>query len=122
MTHPHTPHRSISRLASVKHALRGFKVLWAQPNARIHCAVAVLVMTLGWLLNISSIEWLAVIVAITIVIATEALNTAIELIVDLVSPQWQPLARDVKDVAAAAVLITSLGAAAIGFWVFVPYF
>ena len=97
-------------------------MLWAQPNARIQCAVAVLVMTLGWLLNISSIEWLAVIVAITIVIATEALNTAIELIVDLVSPQWQPLARDVKDVAAAAVLITSLGAAAIGFWVFVPYF
>jgi diacylglycerol kinase (ATP) len=95
--------------------------LISQPNARIHFVVAVLVIALGWALRISSPEWLAVILAIVLVISAEAINTAIELMVDLVSPQWQPLARDIKDVAAAAVLISSIGAAVIGWLVFVPY-
>ena len=96
-------------------------MLLSQPNARIHLVAAILVMALGWKLTITRAEWLAVTLAMALVITAEALNTAIEYAVDLVSPQWQPLARDIKDVAAAAVLVSSLGATAVGLLVFIPY-
>jgi diacylglycerol kinase len=54
------------------------------------------------------------------VLGAEALNTAIEFVVDLVSPQWHPLARDAKDVAAAAVLLASATALGVGLLVFIP--
>jgi diacylglycerol kinase (ATP) len=54
------------------------------------------------------------------VLGAEALNTAIEFVVDLVSPQWHPLARDAKDVAAAAVLLASAAALGVGLLVFIP--
>ena len=97
-------------------------MLLSQPNARIHIAVAILVVFWGWKFSISRLEWLSVVLAIALVITAEALNTAIELVVNLLSPQWQPLARDIKDVAAAAVLISSLGAAVVGWLVFAPHF
>lgn len=121
MIQPQQPHRSPSRLASVLNAARGLGVLLSQPNARIHLVAAILVMALGWKLAITRAEWLAVTLAMALVITAEALNTAIEYAVDLVSPQWQPLARDIKDVAAAAVLVSSLGATAVGLLVFIPY-
>lgn len=111
-------HRSPSRLASVQNALRGLRVLLSQPNARIHMWVSAVVIALGYKLAITPTQWLAVTLAIALVITAEAFNTAIEYAVDLVSPQWQPLARDIKDVAAAAVLISSLGAAMVGLLVF----
>lgn len=113
--------RSTSRLASFGHALRGLAVFARQPNARIHIAAAVLVSALCWWLQIDVLEWLFIILAIAVVLAAEALNTALECVVDLASPEWHPLARDAKDVAAAAVLICSIGAAIIGVMVLVPY-
>jgi diacylglycerol kinase (ATP) len=95
-------------------------VLLRQPNARIHAVAAVAVVALGWRLQISVNEWLAVVLAVVLVVAAEALNTALELVVDLVSPQWHALARDAKDVAAAAVLVCSVGAAVVGVLVFGP--
>lgn len=121
MNQPEQPQRSPSRLASVQNAVRGVGVLLSQPNARIQGAVALIVVALGWKLDISSHEWLAVILSIVWVLSAEAINTAIELMVDWVSPQWHPLARDIKDVAAAAVLISSLGAAVVGGLVFLPH-
>jgi diacylglycerol kinase (ATP) len=121
MIPPQQPHRSPSRLASALNAARGLRVLLSQPNARIHLVAAILVIALGWKLAITRSEWLAVTLAMALVITAEALNTAIEYAVDLVSPQWQPLARDIKDVAAAAVLVSSLGATAVGLLVFIPY-
>ena len=59
--------------------------------------------------------------AIALVMGAEALNTALEYVVDLASPEWHALARDAKDVAAAAVLVCSTGAAVVGLVVFVPY-
>jgi len=112
--------RSVSRLASVGHALRGLKVLLRQPNARIHTAAAGVVIALGCWLDLSENEWLAVILAMGGVIGAEALNTALELAVDLVQPEWHALARDAKDVAATGVLIFSLAAAAVGALVFAP--
>lgn len=93
----------------------------SQPNARIHVVAAFIVVVLGWRLQVSRGEWLALVLAMGLVMAAEALNTALELVVDLASPEWHPLARDAKDVAAAAVLITSASAAVVGLLVFVPH-
>lgn len=118
---PQQPVRSPSRLASLRHAIRGLRVLLSQPNARIQCVAALVAVALGWQLSISPAEWLSVVLSIALVISAEALNTALEHAVDLVSPQWQPLARDAKDVAAAAVFISSVGAAVVGWLVFSPH-
>ena len=118
---PERPARAASRLASFGHALRGLRVFVSQPNARIHCAAAALVVALASWLQVSAMEWVALVLAIALVMGAEALNTALEYVVDLASPQWHALARDAKDVAAAAVLVCSIGAAVVGLLVFWPY-
>jgi len=112
--------RSISRLASFGHALRGLRVLLRQPNARIHAVVACSVVALGIWLQISASDWLAVVLAMGLVMGAEALNTALEFAVDLAQPEWHALARDAKDVAAAGVLVCSLASAVVGWMVFGP--
>ena len=103
------------------HALRGLRLFLAQPNARIEAAIGLLTVSLGAYLGISAAQWLAVLLAMALVLCCEALNTALELAVDLASPQWQALARDAKDVAAAAVLMACIAAAIVGLLVFAPY-
>ncbi len=93
----------------------------SQPNARIHCAMAIMATALGLWLNISRLEWSAIAIAIGLVMCAEAMNTALEHAVDLASPQWHAMARDAKDVAAAAVLIASVAALAVGLLVFSPH-
>ena len=112
--------RAVSRVASFGHALRGLGVLLRQPNAQIHVAVALGVTALGLALRVSALEWCALTLAMALVLGAEALNTAIELVVDMAQPEWHALARDAKDVAAAAVLVCSLGAAVVGLWVLGP--
>jgi len=112
--------RSISRLASFGHALRGLRVLLRQPNARIHAVVACGVVALGIWLQISASDWLGVVLAMGLVMGAEALNTALEFAVDLAQPEWHALARDAKDVAAAGVLVCSLASAVVGWMVFGP--
>jgi len=111
-----------SRLRSFGHAFRGLKVLLqTQPNARIHAAATILVLAAGALLRISPVEWALIAIAIAGVWTAEAFNTAIEFLVDLVSPAPHPLAGKAKDVAAGAVLIAAIGSAVIGGFVFGPY-
>jgi len=117
---PKRPARAATRLASFGHALRGLRLFVSQPNARIHGVAACVVVGLGWWLGVSRLEWVALTLAIALVMGAEALNTALEYVVDLASPEWHPLARDAKDVAAGAVLICSLGAAVVGLLVFLP--
>ncbi|MEY5099030.1 MAG: hypothetical protein RJA36_1749 [Pseudomonadota bacterium] len=113
--------RAVSRLASFGHALRGIRVLLAgQPNARLHLLAAVVVVALGAWLRIDALEWALLSAVIGLVLCAEALNTGIEIVVDLVSPEWHRLARDAKDVAAAGVLLASLGALGTGAWIFLP--
>lgn len=112
--------RAVSRLASFGHAVRGVGVLLRQPNARIHAVAALGVTVLGLALKVSALEWCALALAMALVLGAEAINTAIELVVDLVQPEWHAMARDAKDVAAAAVLVCSLGAAVVGLWVLGP--
>ena len=110
------------RLRSFGHAFRGLKVLLqTQPNARIHAVATVLVVAAGVLLRISPAEWALIVLAIAGVWTAEALNTAIEFLVDLVSPDPHPLAGKAKDIAAGAVLIAAIGSAVIGGFVFGPH-
>lgn len=103
-----------------------FKGIWwffsSQVNARIHLLAVVLLVALGTWMHISATEWAILFVCMGIVITTEALNTAIEWIIDLVSPEYHPLAGKVKDVSAGAVLLSVLFCAAAWAFIFIPKF
>jgi diacylglycerol kinase (ATP) len=91
-------------------------------NAWIHAFAFACAAFLGFYLQITNSEWALIVLAGAFVLASEAFNTAIEIDMDLTSPEFHPYARDTKDVAAGAVLIASIVAAIIGAIVFVPYF
>ena len=113
----------------LKKQLRSFRYAWQgirgcvgrEQNLSFHLIVTVAVMTLGFGLGITRGEWVAVCLCIGLVISAELFNTAIERLVDLVSPQRHPLAGQVKDIAAGAVLVCALAAIAAGLIIFVPY-
>ncbi len=109
------------RAASFGHAFRGLGDLFAtQVHARIHAVAGGVAVGLGFYLKISPGEWCLVVLSIAAVLAAEAMNTAIEYWTDLVSPEHHPLAGKAKDVAAAAVLLTAIGAAIVGGIIFLP--
>lgn len=104
-----------SRVRSVGHALRGLRTLVAtQANARVHLLATLLVAVIGVWLELGPYDWCWLAVAFVLVWTSEALNTAIEFLTDLASPDIHPLARQAKDVAAGGVLIAVVGAMAIG--------
>ncbi|MBK8562959.1 MAG: diacylglycerol kinase family protein [Saprospiraceae bacterium] len=109
------------RLNSFRYAFAGIADLVAsQPNAKLHLAAAAVAIGAGFYFKIDRMEWCLVAMAIASVLAAEAFNTAIEHLTDLASPDHHPLAGKAKDVAAAAVLLTAIGAAAVGCIVFLP--
>jgi diacylglycerol kinase (ATP) len=111
----------VARMRSFNHAFRGIGIIFrTQHNAWIHGVVAVIVVILGIWLDIASVEWAVIVLAITAVVAAEGFNTAFEIDIDLTSPNEHPFARDTKDVAAGAVLLTVLGAAIVGILIFLP--
>ena len=118
---PGKPFRLKDRAKSFGFAFRG--IAWAfktQHNIWIHAAVAVAVIALGFWLHLSRTEWLLVVLSIGFVIAAELFNSAVELLVDLVSPEHNPKAGLVKDIAAGAVLVSAIAAALTGLVIFVP--
>jgi diacylglycerol kinase (ATP) len=111
-----------SRVESFRCAFRGVvTLLVSQHNARIHLLATVCACGLGLWVGISRLEWLAIAVAVAMVWTAEALNTAFEFLCDVASPEFHPLVQKAKDVAAAAVLLSAAGAAAIGLVVFLPH-
>jgi len=103
-------------------AIRGISVLLrTQANARIHMAAALGVALAAAFFHITRMEWCAVVAAIGLVWTAEALNTAVETVVDLVSPDIHPLAGRAKDIAAGAVLMAAIAAVIIGVLVFAPH-
>lgn len=108
-------------LRSFGYALEGiFHVLRTQRNMKVHLAATLLVAAVGLFLRLSNAEWLSVSFAIFFVLAAECLNTAIEAIVDLVSPQHHPLAKIAKDCAAGAVLLAAMYSLVVAYFVFGP--
>jgi diacylglycerol kinase (ATP) len=109
------------RLRSFVYAGRGIvQVFRNEPNAKIHLLAACVVITLGLVLNVSKSDFALLAFAITMVFVTETINTAIERLTDLASPEHHPLAAQAKDIAAGAVLLASIGAVFIGVIVFLP--
>ncbi|MGK0363925.1 MAG: diacylglycerol kinase (ATP) [Saprospiraceae bacterium] len=111
------------RIDSFSFAFKGiFDLLKTQANARIHLCAALFVLISGWYFQITTTEWCLCIFAISAVLAAEAFNTALEYLTDLVSLDYHILAGKTKDVAAAGVLITAIGAAIVGLIIFLPKF
>jgi len=109
------------RIDSFRFAFKGLADLFiSQPNARIHGIVAVIALILGGILGLSKIEWCLIILSIFAVLSAEAFNTALEYLTDLVSPEYHILAGKTKDVAAAGVLLTAIGAFIIGVVIYAP--
>lgn len=115
--------REIKYSKKFSHALRGLRVFWVTTK-NIHLVAlitgALVVIILGFYFSISSFEWIALIFSIGFVIVAEVFNTAIEIDIDLTSPEYHPYARDTKDVAAAAVLLSAFVALIVGLIVFLP--
>ena len=110
-------------IKSFKYAIRGIQdVISGEMNMRIHLFIAVLVVIFGLVFKISNIEWLVCVLCFALVMTAEMLNTAIEAVVDLVSPEKHELARKAKDVAAGAVLLSAFFAAIAGLLIFIPKF
>ena len=91
-----------------------------EANFRLHVAALVLVIALGVVLHISTVEWLFVAGCSMLVLSMELMNTAIENICDLVSKENHPLIRIIKDVSAAAVLVSAVGSIVTGAIIFLP--
>ena len=110
------------RIRSGTHAVDGInELIKSQQNAWVHALATVGVIAAGLILGVSAIEWCLLLLVITAVWVVEALNTAFEYLCDVVSPEFHPLVKKSKDVAAGAVLLSAVGAAAIGLIIFTPY-
>lgn len=111
-----------SFLESLKHALAGLlTVLKEERNMKYHLLLTALSVMMSLFFNISKIEWLFVLVSIFMVLITETINTAFETVVDLVTNhEYALLAKNVKDMAAGAVLLSAILASLIGAIIFIP--
>jgi diacylglycerol kinase (ATP) len=110
-----------SRVAAFGHAFRGWwYVLQTQHNAWVHSIVATVVVALGLWLGLPARDWAVIVLTIAMVFLAEFVNTAIEAVVDLASPQKHPLAKVGKDVGAAAVLVAALAAIVVGLLILGP--
>ncbi|MFA6586074.1 MAG: diacylglycerol kinase family protein [Candidatus Paceibacterota bacterium] len=113
--------REVKKSERFMNAFRGLHVFGKTTrNLYIHIPVALVVIFFGFYFNVSSFEWIALVFSIGFVVITEAINTAIEIDIDLTSPEYHPFARDTKDVAAAAVLLAVFTAVIVGLIIFLP--
>ena len=110
-----------SRLRAFQYAFSGWGyVLRTQRNAWIHSVISILVILLAFLLRISTRDWAIILLTICMVWMAEFINTSIEAIINLASPQIHPLAKIGKDVGAAAVLISALTSILVGLLILGP--
>ena len=110
------------KLRSLGYALSGIKIAWREEfNFRLQVVCAVIVLVLGWYVGISQIEFLMVIFLIGLILTAEAFNTALEELCDKFQPTHDPHIAKIKDLAAAAVLISSSTALLIGLFIFIPH-
>ena len=109
-------------MASFGHSVRGVgAALRSEVHMRFHAVATAAAVGVGFYFGITRVEWALVALAVAGVWTAELLNTAIEALTDLVSPDYHPLAGKAKDVAAGAVLLAAIGALAVGLLVFGPY-
>lgn len=108
-------------IMSFRNAIRGMTVMiQSERNAKIHIVSATLVVLCGFAFSICSYEWIAIVFAIGIVLASEGFNSSIERLSDVVQPNHDERIRIVKDIAAGSVLLSAITSAIIGLIVFLP--
>ncbi|MCK4489796.1 MAG: diacylglycerol kinase family protein [Anaerolineales bacterium] len=108
-----------TRLQSIRYALDGIKyILETQQNARIHLLFTLAVFILGFLLGITRIEWIALALTVGLVWAAELFNTAVEVMVDWISPEKHIAAKICKDISAGSVLVTAFISILVGILIF----
>jgi len=113
--------KSKNVLTSFKYAIKGIgSALKTERNLKIHFSITVLIIIGGFALNISAIEWVTCFLIIGLVIGSELINTAIEEVVNLVSPEINPIAGKAKDIAAGAVFFIAIIAIIVGAIIFGP--
>ena len=111
----------VKRAKSFSHAFRGiFIVAKTQPSLYLHVLIGAFLVTLGLHYHIHQTSWLFLIIAGGMVLVTETINTAIEIDINLTSPEFHPFARDTKDVAAGAVLISGFVLLIVSIIIFLP--
>ena len=111
------------RLQSFPHAFRGLATFFKiEHNARIHLGMGILAILISFWLKISGNQFCIVVLTIAMVWAAEALNTVLEILVNMVSPNYSDAAKLAKDVGAAAVLIASMAAVVVGAIILLPLF
>jgi diacylglycerol kinase len=109
------------RIFSFTAAVHGaWHVLRTQPNAWIELTALVVVAAAAWFFQVSAVEWALLSICIFGVLALEAVNTAVEAIIDLVSPHYHPLAKIAKDAAAGALVFAVIGSLCVGATIFIP--
>jgi diacylglycerol kinase len=111
-----------ARMRSFRYAAQGFMyIVRYEHNARIHLFISGVVLIMGFLLHIKALEWVLVLVCMGLVLTAEMINTTIEKLSDIVSPDKNEQIRVIKDISAAAVLFSSFIAMIAGLIIFVPY-
>ena len=106
---------------SFRYAIEGFiSSFKTERNMKIHILAMIVVVLLGFYFKLNLVEWCFITISIALVIGAELFNTAIETIVDMISPEKNPKAKLAKDISAAAVLALAIGAVAIGAIIFIP--
>lgn len=110
-----------TRIKSIGFALKGAWILLrTEGSIQVQFAIAVLVTIAGWYFEISRTEWMIQILAISTVMGTEAVNTAIEKLSDYVQPDWDPRIGLIKDISAGAVMFCSFLAVITGLFIYIP--
>lgn len=108
-------------MESFKYAFNGLKIVFREEhNIRIHLFVSLIVIVCGCIFEISILEWIIICFAIGLVISLEIINSAIENLSDFVSPEFNQLIKKIKDLSAAAVLISAISSVIIGILIFAP--
>lgn len=116
------PFTIAGRIQSFRYAARGIRLmLQSQHNAWLHACASCIVAIIGGLLVLSAAEWCWIVLAVMAVWTAEALNTALEFLADVASPDFHPLVEKAKDVAAGGVLVAALGSIGIAFLVLGPH-
>jgi len=111
----------LGRLRSFKWAGKGIlDLVRNHPNAQVHCLAILVVTPLAFFLGMNAIEWCIIVLCFALVLSMEAMNSGLEYLTDLVSPEHHPLAGKAKDIAAGAVLICSIAAVIVACILFVP--
>jgi diacylglycerol kinase len=106
---------------SVSFALNGLKRAWQERNFKIHIVIAIITIIFGFIFKLQAIEWAVVLICIASVLSLEIINTAIEHLVNLIEPNYNPKAGVIKDLAAGAVLVFSIISVIIGIMIFGKY-